>query len=66
MSEASKGYRYSQWRAVTNRTTGLRLVKDVNVAEMLSTETQAHKELLMVVLCVLWQHVPQLTMSQNV
>nr|DAE70592.1 MAG TPA: hypothetical protein [Caudoviricetes sp.]DAV75247.1 MAG TPA: hypothetical protein [Caudoviricetes sp.] len=33
---------------------------------MLSTETQAHKELLMVVLCVLWQHVPQLTMSQNV
>ena len=24
MSEASKGYRYSQWRAVTNRTTGLR------------------------------------------
>lgn len=24
MSEASRGYRYSQWRAVTNRTTGLR------------------------------------------
>lgn len=24
MSEASKGYRYSQWRAVINRTTGLR------------------------------------------
>lgn len=24
MSEASKGYRYSKWRAVTNRTTGLR------------------------------------------
>lgn len=24
MSEASKGYHYSQWRAVTNRTTGLR------------------------------------------
>ena len=22
MSEASRGYRYSQWRAVTNRTTG--------------------------------------------
>lgn len=24
MSEASRGYRYSQWRAVTNRKTGLR------------------------------------------
>lgn len=24
MSEASKGYRYSQWRVVINRTTGLR------------------------------------------
>lgn len=24
MSEASRGYRYSQWRAVINRTTGLR------------------------------------------
>lgn len=24
MSEASRGYRYSKWRAVTNRTTGLR------------------------------------------
>lgn len=24
MSEASKGYHYSKWRAVTNRTTGLR------------------------------------------
>ena len=24
MSEASKGYRYTQWRAVINRTTGLR------------------------------------------
>ena len=23
MSEASKGYRYTTWRAVTNRTTGL-------------------------------------------
>lgn len=23
MSEASRGYRYSQWRAVINRTTGL-------------------------------------------
>lgn len=24
MSEASRGYRYTQWRAVTNRTTSLR------------------------------------------
>nr|DAN99132.1 MAG TPA: hypothetical protein [Caudoviricetes sp.] len=33
---------------------------------MLSTETLAHKELLMVVLCVHWQLVQQLIMSQNV
>nr|DAL20938.1 MAG TPA_asm: hypothetical protein [Caudoviricetes sp.] len=33
---------------------------------MLSTETLAHKEPLMVVLCVHWQLVQQLIMSQNV
>ena len=66
MSEASRGYRYSQWRAVQIVQLVLGLVKDVNVAEMLSTETLAHKELLMVVLCVHWQLVQQQIMSQNV